>query len=207
MKRIALMVGVIVLALGASMLAQRKIGTAANVTSGKNGVEEPLIQVTPSELPAELSKLAIYVGQWKYEGEYSPEFAGAATKYTGDATGEMILGGHFLQWRWIERGPAGETHGLEIIGYDPVNKNYPSRVYGDDGSMITGAYTIDRNVSRFSAKMIASGKEQLLTVTETFAADWMSFSQKAVTSADGRSWAPAAEATYTKLGPALKKMP
>jgi len=205
MKRIVLMVGVIFLALGASNLAQRRIKSAANVTSGKDGVEEPLVQVTPPEPAAELSKLAIYIGQWKYEGEYSPEFAGAATKVTGDATGEMILGGHFLQWRSAERGPAGETHVLEILGYDPVNKNYPSRVYGNDGSMITGAYTIDKNVSRFSAKIIAGGKEQLLTVTETFAADWMSFRQKAVTSADGRSWAPAFEATFTKLGPEPKK--
>ena len=207
MKRIAFMVGVIVLAFGASILAQRRIGSAANAMSDEGGLEEALVQVTPPEPAAELSKLAIYIGQWKYEGEYSPEFAGAATKVTGDATGEMILGGHFLQWRWMERGPAGETHGLEIIGYDPVNKNYPSRVYGDDGSMITGAYTIDKNVSRFSAKMIAGGKEQLLTVTETFAADGMSFRQKAVVSADGRSWAPAFEATFTKLGPAPTKMP
>ena len=177
MKRIPLIVGIISLVSGAALLAQQ----------------------TGSSAEQEL-KLAVYVGQWTYEGEYSPSFSATAGKVTGEATGAMILGGHFLEWQMIERGPGGETRGLEILGYDPVNKNYPSRVFGDDGSMITGVYALEKNVSRFTAKMIAGGKEQLIRITEVFEADLMSFRQKAEISDDGHTWAPMFEGRFIRIG-------
>jgi hypothetical protein len=69
MKRIAYVVGVIVLAFGASILAQSKIGSAANLMSSEDGVEEALIQATPPEPAAELSKLAIYITTWRLPAE------------------------------------------------------------------------------------------------------------------------------------------
>jgi len=176
MKRIPLIVGIVTLVLGAALLAQQ----------------------TNSSAEQEL-KLAVYVGQWKYEGEYSSSFSGAAGKVTGEATGSMILSGHFLEWQMIERGPGGETRGLEILGYDPVNKNYPSRVFGDDGSMITGVYALEKGVSRFTAKMIAGGKEQLIRITEVFEADLMSFRQKAEISDDGHTWSPMFEGRFFRI--------
>jgi hypothetical protein len=46
----------------------------------------------------------------------------------------MILGGFFFPGWSTERGPMGETQGLEIDGYDPVNKNLAGNLYADDGS-------------------------------------------------------------------------
>jgi hypothetical protein len=177
MKRIPLIVGIVALVLGAVLLARQTDST-----------------------PDQESKLAVYVGQWTYEGEYNPSFSATAGKVTGEASGAMILNGHFLEWQMIERGPGGETRGLEILGYDPVNKNYPSRVFGDDGSMITGVYALEKNVSRFTAKMIAGGKEQLIRITEVFEADLMSFRQKAEISDDGHTWAPMFEGRFIRIG-------
>jgi hypothetical protein len=176
MKRIPLIIGIVTLVLGAALLARQTNSSAEQE-----------------------SKLAVYVGQWTYEGEYSPSFSATAGKVTGEAAGAMILGGHFLEWQMIERGPGGETRGLEIVGYDPVNKNYPSRVFSDDGSMITGVYALEKNVSRFTAKMIAGGKEQLIRITEVFEADLMSFRQEAEISDDGHTWAPMFEGRFIRI--------
>ena len=155
---------------------------------------------TPAPKPApELKKLAVYVGQWKYEGEYKPGPLGPAGKATGDATSEMILRGFFLEWRWSEQGPTVGTRGFEILSYDPMNKTYPSSAYGDDGSSSLGAYVLDGNISSYSGKLIVVGKQYLYKVTEVFAADLMSFMQKAEISADGNTWTPLFEAKFTKV--------
>jgi hypothetical protein len=159
----------------------------------------------PAKPDPELKKLAVYVGQWRYEGEYKPGPLGPAGKATGDATGEMILRGFFLEWRWKEQGTTVETRGFEILRYDPVNKNYASSAYGDDGSSSLGAYVFDGNTSTYSGKFVVGGKQYLSRVTEVFAADLMSFAQKAEISVDGKTWTPFFEAKFTKAKPALKK--
>lgn len=154
----------------------------------------------------EINKLAVYVGQWSYQGEYSQEMSGAAGKVTGDASSEMILGGHFLEWRWRERGATGETRGFEILRYDPVNKTYPSQAFGDDGSSMSGEYTIEKNVSRFSGKSTVAGKQQLIRVTEAFSADLMSFTQKIEVSEDGMTWGLLFEGKFIKVGSVPQKV-
>jgi hypothetical protein len=153
----------------------------------------------------ELKKLAVYVGQWKYEGEYKPGPLGPAGKATGDATGEMILRGFFLEWRWKEKASTTETRGLEILNYDPMNRNYASTSYTDDGSSSSGAYVLGGNTFNYSGKFVVSGKQYLSRATEVFAADLASFAQKAEISVDGKTWLPYFEAKFTKAKPAPKK--
>jgi hypothetical protein len=154
----------------------------------------------------ELKKLAVYVGQWKYDGEYKPGLMGPAGKATGDATCEMILRGFFLEWRWREQVTTVETRGFEVISYDPVSKTYPSSAFGDDGSSSLGAYVLDGNISCYSGKLAVGGKQYLSKVSEVFAADSMSFMQKAEISSDGNTWTPLFEAKFTKVESAPNKL-
>jgi len=164
--------------------------------------QQSTLQIKPDP---ELKKLAVYVGQWKYEGEYKPGPLGTAGMATGSATGEMILRGCFLEWRWKEKANTAETQGFEILNYDPMNRNYASASYADDGSSSSGAYVIDGNTSNYSGKFVVGGKQYLSRVTEVFTADRASFTQKAEISVDGKTWVPFFEAKFTKAKPAPKK--
>jgi hypothetical protein len=144
----------------------------------------------------ELKKLANYLGQWRYEGEYKASPFGPAMKMTGNATGEMILGGFFLEWRWKEQ-PG--TQGVEIIAYDPINKNYSASYFSDDGSRAQGAYLLDPSKNSYSGKLNTGGKQIPMRVIEVFAPDQKSFTQKIELSIDGKSWTPLFEGRYTKL--------
>lgn len=152
-----------------------------------------------------LKKLTVYVGQWKYEGESKAGPLGPAGKIVGEATSEMILRGFFLEWRWKEQANAAETRGFEILGYDPINKNYASTAYMDDGSSSSGAYVFSGNTSNYSGKLAVGGKHYLLRYMETFAADLMSFVQRAEVSVDGKAWVPSSEIKYTKVKPVPRK--
>jgi len=177
MKRIVIMVALAVLLLSVAVQAQAPV---------------------PKPGP-ELKKLAVYLGQWKYEAESKAGPLGPADKSTGRATGEMIFRGFFLEWQWKDQGTTSATQGFEFLGYDPVNKNYASSSYADDGSASSGAYVIDGNKSTFSGKLVVGGKKYDWRATEVFAADLMTFTRKEEISVDGKTWIPSYEAKFTKL--------
>jgi hypothetical protein len=117
----------------------------------------------------------------------------------------MILGGFFLQARSTEKGPAGETRGLEIDGYDPMNKNLCSQSYRDDGSTFSGVITVSGNTYTWAGKLVIAGKQYQYKGTFVLAADLASATYKEELSADGKTWTPLGEARYTKAKPAPKK--
>jgi hypothetical protein len=184
MKRFAFAVGLILLVFAVSIWAQ----------------------TTAPKPDPEIKKFDVFLGHWTYTGEYKAGPLGPANKVTGEMATERILGGFFVQNQYTEKGPMGESHALEIIGYDPANKIYPSTAYGDDGASVLGAYVLDGNIFNYSGKLIFGGKQYQYRVTEVFAADLMSFMQKAEISADGNTWTPFFEANIQRVPkPAPKK--
>jgi hypothetical protein len=153
----------------------------------------------------ELKKLRVVVGDWTYEGEAKPGPLGPGGKFTGEYTARMILGGFFLQERWTEKGPAGETRGLALDGYDPVNKNFSGEMYSDDGSTLSAVLTITGNTWTFAGKLVAAGKPYQFKGTFVLAADLASGTYKTEISADGKTWTPLGESRWTKAKPAAKK--
>jgi hypothetical protein len=151
-----------------------------------------------------LQKLNIYVGQWKYEGIYRPGPTGPGGNATGEVRSRMFFRGHFLEWRWKEKGPTGETEGLEILQYDPVKKNFPSRAYEDTGGITSGAYVLGANKTTFSGQYSVGGKQYRVRTTETFAPDMASFAQIVEISTDGKSWLPFFDGRFVKTAPAPK---
>lgn len=66
----------------------------------------------------------------------------------------------------------GETRGLEIEGYDPVNKNFVSSWYMDDGSTFSGVLTVSKNTYTYAGKFVVAGKQYLLKRMFTARAEW-----------------------------------
>jgi hypothetical protein len=131
--------------------------------------------------------------------------ARSAGKLTGEYDGKMILGGFVFQGRWKEEGPAGETRGLEMYRYDPVNKNSPIEAYTDNGSSYSAVMSISGNTFTFSGKFLAAGKSHDGRIVMTNAADGMSITLKADISTDGKTWTPFVESKYNKANSATKK--
>ncbi len=153
----------------------------------------------------ELKKLHIWVGHWTFDGEQKPGPLGPGGKFTGEFTGQMILGGFFLQARWVEKGALGETRSLEVVGYDPVNKNIFSRGYQDDGSTWSGMVGFSGSTLTFTGKLVFAGRQYPIRATYIFAADLASATRKEEISVDGKTWITSSESIWTKVKPAAKK--
>ena len=120
-------------------------------------------------------------------------------------TCQVILGEFFVQCRGTEKGPMGEWRGLGVYGYDPVDKNYPSHFYMDNGSCLSGAFTVSGDTYAWVAKWPVGGKEYQVRGSYTLAADLMSMADTAEISVDGTTWKPLREGKWTKVPPAPKK--
>ena len=53
----------------------------------------------PARPGPEIAKMAVYAGQWRYEGESEPGPSGPADRYSGYAIGKLILNGFYFEWR------------------------------------------------------------------------------------------------------------
>jgi hypothetical protein len=73
----------------------------------------------------------------------------------------MILGGFFSQGRWTLQGATGETRGLQILGYDPVYKNFVSNQYRDNGSTVSAMLTVSKKTYTWAGKYVFAGKQNL----------------------------------------------
>jgi hypothetical protein len=74
----------------------------------------------------ELKRLEFFVGTWTMKGR---TLDSSEDNVSGQTTFEWLPGGFFLQQR-IELDFAGyPIKGLEIIGYDPSTRTFPSTVY------------------------------------------------------------------------------
>jgi len=184
MKRLAIAVWVLVLVFAVSFWAQ--------TTAPKPGPEH--------------QKVKMFVGHWTFAGEYKPGPWGPGGKSTGEETVEMVLGGFFVQGHYVEKGASGETHGFETFGYNPATNNYLQSQYIDDGSMGSGAMTVNGNTWNYSGITFFTGKQFKTRYTMTFASDLMSMVMKTELSADGNSWTPFSDFKFTKVPkPAQKK--
>ena len=153
----------------------------------------------------EVKKLHADLGHWTYEGEAKPGPLGPGGKFYGEFDGQMILGGFFFQGRGTDKGPAGEGRYLEIDGYDPVNKNFTSDIYDDDGSRFSGVLTITGNTRTYVGKTVKPGKQYQYKGTFVLAPDLASGTYKEEISVDGKTWIPYGESKWTKAQPAPKK--
>ncbi len=138
----------------------------------------------------EHQKLKVWVGDWTYEAESQATPLGPAGKVVGKATVRPILGGFFVEWRGEEKGPSGTLAWVEVDGYDAVNKRFFWNSFGSDGDAQLVTYAFDGTVSRYSGTMHLGEKQVQFRGTLTFAADFLSWTEKRELSVDGQNWMP-----------------
>jgi hypothetical protein len=115
---------------------------------------------TPTPKPdAEVENLHVLVGHWTYEGEIKqPGPWGCGGKVIGEMTRQMILGGFFLQCQISQKIAESEMQALQIIGYDPLNKNFVAESYLSDGARLSKLLTITGNTWNFAERLVKGGK-------------------------------------------------
>jgi len=153
----------------------------------------------------EVKKLHVGIGHWTYEGTYKPGPLGSGGNFTGEFTGQMILGGFFYQGRWTEKGPGGEAHGIEIDGYEPVNKNITSTFYVDDGSRFSGTLTVTGNTWTYEGMFTVAGKPYQFKGTFVLAPDMVNATYNCEIAPEGQPLVPWFDSKYTKVKPAANK--
>jgi len=183
MKRIAIAVALVVLLFAVASQAQ-----------------------TPAPKPGpEHKKLHVWNGEWTYEGETMTSPLGPAEKFTGKMTIRMILGGFVQENRFEEKHTSGLIHGVQMVAYDPVNKNYVYNTYGSDGSMQIGTVTVNGNVWEWSYTATYGSKQYKMRGKDVLSEDLMSDTFTTEISTDGNTWTPQAVFHNTKLKAPPKK--
>jgi hypothetical protein len=86
----------------------------------------------PPKPGPEHQKLAYFVGRWNIEGTVQASPMGPAGSITATDTCEWFAGGFHIVCKSDGRGPAGEMHGLNLLGYNAEKKRYT--YYGIDNS-------------------------------------------------------------------------
>lgn len=180
MKRVAFVVGLVVLVFAVSVWAQT---------------------MAPKPDP-EIKKFEAYVGHWTYTVEYKAGPLGPASKATGALTIKKVLKGFFFQNQVTEKGPMGETQIIEMISYDPVKKLFISNEYHDDGLVFSGTYDFKGNVCIYMGKTTIEGKPYFAKNVLTLSADMITLTASGELSTDGSTWVPWLEAKYTRTTPA-----
>jgi hypothetical protein len=163
------------------------------------------VQAQAPKPDPEVKKLHVLVGHWAYEAETPSGPWGQGGKSTGERTCQMILGGFFLECWYMQKTPVGEFRALEIMGYDPVNKNFPSEAYRDDGARESEVQTNTGNTWTAAGRFSMAGKKYQYKGTFVLAPDLSSATHKEELSVDGKTWIPSGESRWTKVPPAAKK--
>ncbi|MFC1795106.1 ester cyclase [Planctomycetota bacterium] len=144
----------------------------------------------------EMKKLAVFVGDWVYEGEQvdSPlsDLFGEAGSLSGIIEARFVLDGSYLETKWEDKNPAGITKIIEITGYDPTEKSYVANGYVSDGSRDTTVQTTSSDGRIWTSRKTftdSNGKEVLLKCILTFSTDWRSYISTEEYSVDGgKTW-------------------
>lgn len=147
---------------------------------------------TPKPGPEHL-KLAAFVGQWKYSGEYYTTPLGPGGKYQGKESGKLVLDGFYFESRWEERVEGGGVgRGVVVLRYDPAQKAYVDHMFVSDGSYSSAVSTVDGNVwTALGTASDRAGKTYRIRIVRTLSKDGKTCDIKADYSPDdGKSWKP-----------------
>lgn len=152
----------------------------------------------------EHQKLALWFGEWTYQGEYQTTPVSPGGKFTGKWTGRPIMEGFGAEYVFVENGPSGETRTVEIDSYDPVAKNYPGFCISSDGSLSQCSFTMNGNVATWEGTSVVGGKRIGDRGTDAVSPDGMSATKKGEISVDGKTWVPSFTLKATRVKRELK---
>jgi hypothetical protein len=161
-------------------------------------------QSNPPQPNLENQKLAIWHGEWTYEGTTHTTVLGSGYKSAGRMTGRPVQNGFASEFLYVEKGSAGETRYLEIDFWDPAIKRYAYIYLGNDGYVERGSFAMKGNVTTYEGAFTAEGRPYKVRGVETVAPDGQSFTKQIELSADGNTWVPFSTSKYLKVKTAAK---
>lgn len=150
----------------------------------------------------EHKKMAVWVGDWTYEGESKNSPFGPGGKMKGKESSKMVLDGFVWEDRWQDEPVAGTGgRGIIYLRYDPETKTYIDYSFANDGTFGSTTNTISGNVwTGVGTQTDPSGKIYKTRFVRTLSADGRTGSIKAEYSADGgKSWMTWWEQTSRKV--------
>jgi len=138
----------------------------------------------------EYNVLNAWTGDWAIQGEAKDTESGPAYKVYWTLKGQRILGGFFLEVHHRQEGAGVVVNGLEVTGYDPIEKTCTTHVYNDDGSLIISKsiFISERTVVENGMSYFPDGNVYKWRTTWNFGPDWKSLSVKQENDKDGTWW-------------------
>ena len=136
-----------------------------------------LAQATKPPKPTpgpEQKRIAVFAGQWNYQGEAKDSPLGPAGKITATENCEWFAGGFQLVCRSKGTGPRGPVTGMSILGYDPGRKAYTYSAVSSLGDNIfvrgqvqdkTWTWTDEATLEGKKVKIVATVVEETPTST------------------------------------------
>jgi hypothetical protein len=103
--------------------------TAAGATrpQDKSGKKDPQSSYEPRSGPGAGQKfLEKFAGDWDVAKAFYPRGGGEPARSKGECKQEMIHGGRFLRSEFTFDGPAGQTTGTGLIGFEPESGLFTS---------------------------------------------------------------------------------
>ena len=146
----------------------------------------------------EVGKLAVWVGEWQYEGEVQATPIGPAAKVSGRYTGRLVLNGFALEWTAEEAGAFGGVQWSETNVFDPVAKNYPFLGRQNDGTIWSGTGVSSGSAWKLAGTWTVKGTAYKFREDRSFSPDGKSWTWRNEISTDGKAWVPFAQGKVTK---------
>lgn len=159
-------------------------------------------ELTLPEAGPELQKLAVWVGDWAYEGTQHETPLGPGGQFLGSMKNRLILNGFGLESNWVEdeNGVTAGLAGKELQFYDAAKHQHTALAIANDGIIGRDIYTYDgKSVSAQGTQTDVKGQVSLSRAKWNFVRDGDIFTMSRELSLDkGQTWLPWFELTATR---------
>ena len=142
----------------------------------------------PRQAGPEHRKLAVFVGTWNLRGRQFETPSGRAAEITGTETYEWLTGGLFLIHRFEARLGNAQAACIEITGYDPSTRRYPTHTFYNDGQIADWQLQEQGEGWLITGKWSKGGEEALVRCTVELGDEGNSRTSTWQSSSDGRNW-------------------
>lgn len=153
----------------------------------------------------EQQKLAIFAGEWSYEGTFKDTVLGPGGKFTGKETARLAMDGLFLESRGRDKGVYGGKEityeGLSVRWYDAAAKVYRFQSFDNDGFVGSGTFSVAGSTwTNTGSSTSAKGEKMKNRGTSVFSADGKTYTTKSeISFDDGKTWVLLWESTSKKI--------
>lgn len=154
-----------------------------------------------SKAGIEKRKIEFWHGEWTYTGKSFTTPLGPGASFTGKLSGRPVQDGFGSEFIYTE----GGTRYLEIDFWEQATQQYNYIFLGNDGYAERGSFKFKGDECVFEGSIVSGEKVYKVRGIEELSSDGQSFFKKSEVSADGITWTPLNEATFTRIKPAAKK--